>query len=282
MNVGSTGSQRFNAATPKIAASSLKKTQQQLKQILEKLSTGQKINRASDDAAGLSISEQLRTNIRGFKMATQNVENAMAALDISDGAANQISDILQRQRELAISARNGTLNDQNRKAIDTEYQALTQEVERISQGANYNRLKTSNGSDLSAGTAVIQTGSDAGDQVLLPAIDFTRASATLGATSLATSAGAQSALSSIDTVLQDLNKQRSTIGATVNKFESTINNLSVSMVNTQAAESVLRDQDIAEGMTALTRSQLLQEGSMSAFKRFNEISRYQIMGIIDS
>jgi len=281
MQIGSSGSSRLLAGA-QAGVNALKNTNLQLKKILEKLSTAQKINRASDDAAGLSISEQLRSSIRGYKMASQNIDNAMAALNISDGSANEVSDMLQRQRELSIAARNGTLTDTDRSSLDAEYQAITAEIERISDSTNYNRLKVANGTDLASGNAVVQSGPDAQDQIALPRVDFSGIATALTGTTLATSAGAQQAMSSIDSALQSLNAQRSTVGATLNMFTSASNNLSVSMVNTQAAESVLRDQDMAEGMAELTRQQLLNEGGMAAFKRFNEISRYQIMGILES
>lgn len=258
----------------------LNKTNNQLKKILEKLATGQRINRASDDAAGLGISEQLRSNIRGFKMASQNVQDAMSALTIADGAASEVTDILQRQRELTISSRNSTRTDTDRQAIESEYQALNQELARLSQGTEYNRQNVADGTDLASGTATVQAGADATDQVQLPAVNLGAATAIVASSSVATAADAQTALSSIDDALKQLNQQRSTVGATINTFVSTVDNLSVAMVNTQAAESVLRDQDMAQGIVDLTRQRLLQEGSTSAFQRFNEINRNNIMGIL--
>lgn len=279
MQVRGTGSPFYSSGVQN-TSNVLKKTNRELQKILEKLSTGQRINSASDDAAGLGVSEQLRSNIRGFKMATRNVEDAMAALDIADGSANQISDMLQRQRELAIAANNGTLNDTDRRAMNTEYQALSQEIDRIAQGTSYNRQNTSNGTDLGSGSAQIQAGAQAGDQITLPRIDMTATSSGIAGTSIATSTDAQNALTTIDSALQSLNQQRSTVGATINRFTSTVNNLSIAMVNTQAAESVLRDQDMAEGIAELTKQQLLREGGISAFQRFNELSRNHVMGII--
>ena len=280
MQVGGTGNPQYAFGAQK-TSNVLKKTNRQLQKILERLSTAQRINRASDDAAGLGISEQLRTNIRGFKMASQNVQDAMAALNIAEGSANEIGDMLQRQRELAIAARNGTLTDTDRQAMDAEYQAVNQEIERLAQGTNYNRQNTSNGTGLASGTAVVQAGADADDQITLPQIDFTATASGIAGTSIATAADATTAFGAIDAALRSLNEQRSTVGATINRFESTVNNLSVAMVNTQAAESVLRDQDMAEGIAEMTRQQLLREGGLTAFRRFNELSRNHIMGILE-
>jgi flagellin len=279
MQIGGTGSPSFAVGTQK-TANALKKTNRQLQKILERLSTAQRINRASDDAAGLSISETLRTNIRGYKMASRNAQDAMAALNITDGGATEISGMLQRQRELTIQARNDTLSDTDRQSLNSEYQALTQEIDRLAQGARYNSQNTSNGTDLASGSAQIQIGAEAGDQIALPQIDFSAATSGIAGTEIATSGGAQTAFTAIENALQSLNQQRATVGATVNRFSSAINNLDNLMVNTQAAESVLRDQDMAQGVAELVRQQLLNEGGISAFQRFNEMSRNHIMGIL--
>ncbi|MBN1577229.1 MAG: hypothetical protein JW913_11790 [Chitinispirillaceae bacterium] len=279
MQIGGTGNVHYASGVQK-TSNALKKSNRELRKILERLSTAQRINRASDDAAGLGISEQLRSNIRGFKMASQNVQDATAALNIADGSANEIADMLQRQRELATASRNSTLTDADRQSLDAEYQALTQEIDRLAQGTNYNRQNTSNGTDLASGTASVQAGAGAGDQITLPQIDFTTAASGIAGTSIATAADAQTAMTGIDGALQSLNEQRAAVGATINRFTSTVNNLSVAMINTQAAESVLRDQEMAEGIAELTRQQLLREGGLAAFRRFNEFSRNHIMGIL--
>ena len=278
MQIGGMGPQYTSGV--KNASGALKKTNRQLQKILERLSTAQRINRASDDAAGLAVSEQLRSNIRGFKMASRNVQDAMAALDIADGASTEIADMLQRQRELTVQARNSTLTDTDRQSLDAEYQALSQEIERTAQGAEYNRQEVANGTGLGSGTAVIQAGPDAGDQMTLPQIDFSASTSGVAGTSIATAADATTAFAAIENALQSLNQQRSSVGATINRFTSAVDNLSVAMVNTQAAESVLRDQDMAEGMTELIREQLLQEGGIKSFRRFSELSRNHIMGIL--
>lgn len=259
---------------------SLKRNSRELDKILERLSTSMRINRASDDAAGLAISEQLRSQIRGFKMASQNIEDAMSALSIADGAGQQVSEILQRQRELAISAKNGTLTDDQRGSIDKEFQALNEEISRISQSTEFNRQKVASGQDLSSGTASIQTGADPGDTLNLPETDFTSTSLGISGLSVATQSDAANALSAIDNALENLSSQRSTIGAFANRLGSAINNLQVASVNSLAAESVLRDQDMAEGLARLTSEQIIREGTSKAFSRFNEISRNQILGLL--
>ncbi|NLD91148.1 MAG: flagellin [Fibrobacter sp.] len=259
---------------------SLRRANHELQKILEKLSTAQRINRASDDAAGLAVSEQLRSNIRGFKVATQNISDAMSALNITDGVANQSTAILQRQRELAIQSRNDTLSDKNRAALDSEYQQLTKELDRIADGTKFNKQDLTSGQGLASGNAVIQSGPESDNQMTLPEIDIRSASLGVQPTSIATSAGANQAIEALDNALGSINSQRSTVGATVNRLYSSVNNLNVAMVNTQAAESVLRDEDMAKGLMELTQARLLQESSTTAFARFNEINKSYVRSLI--
>lgn len=259
---------------------SLNKTNRDLGKILEKLSTALRINRASDDAAGLSISQQLETQSRGFNMADQNVTSAMSALNIADSTGGQISDMVQRQRELALQASNDTLTNQQRQGLDTEYQSLTQEIDRISGSSQFNTQNVANGQGLASGNAQIQTGANAGDQIQLPATNMGATALGITGTSIATGAGAQTALSKLDSALDTLNTQRSTIGSMTNRFESVRNNLSVSDINTQAAQSVLQDQDMAAGLADLTKTKLLLESGTQAFARYNEISSNHLFGLM--
>jgi flagellin len=276
-------SQPYSLIAPQDKASkSLGKTNKDLNKILERLSTALRINRASDDAAGLGIAEQLTSQIRGFQQASNNVSDAMSALNIADSAGNQVSDMVQRQHELALQSSNDTLTDTQRQDLNTEYQSLNQEITRISTASQFNTQSVAAGTGLSSGAAVIQAGPNAGDQVTLPKTDFTAAALSIGGTSIDTAANATNALNRLDSALNTLNSQRSTLGAMTNRFESTVNNLSIAQINTQAAESVIRDQDMAAGLVELTSKQLLQQSTLSAFSKFNEISANHIMGLLNS
>ena len=261
-------------------ANSLNKTSKDLNKILEKLSTALRINNASDDAAGLAISEQLETQSRGFNMAQQNVTDATSALNIADSTGGQITDMLQQQRDLALQASNDTLTDQQRQGLDTQYQSLTQEINRISGSAQFNTQTVANGQGLASGNAEIQAGANAGDQIRMPATNMTAAALGINGTSIATGAGAQAALSTIDNALDTLNSQRTTVGAMTNAFQSVQNNLSVEDINTQAAQSVIQDQDMASGLADLTQSNLLLETGTEAFARYNEISANHLFGLL--
>jgi flagellin len=259
---------------------SLNKNNRELNKILQKLSTALRINQASDDASGLSISEQLRTQIRGFKAASQNVTDATSALSIADGTGKEVSEMVERQRDLALQASNDTLSDQQRKGIDSEYQALTSEIDRITSSAQFNTQAVANGQGLGSGNAQIQVGSNAGDQIQIPVTNMNAASLGITGTSVIDKASAQSAISKLDGALDNLNSQRSTIGSMMNRLASTGNNLSVAETNTQAAESVLRDQDMAAGLAEMTRQKLLLESGTQSLSRFNEINANNLFGLL--
>jgi flagellin len=259
---------------------SLNKNNRELNKILQKLSTALRINQASDDASGLSISEQLRTQIRGFKAASQNVTDATSALSIADGTGNEVSEMIGRQRDLALQASNDTLSDQQRKGIDSEYQALTSEIDRITSSAQFNTQAVANGQGLGSGNAQIQVSANAGDQIPIPVTNMNATSLGITGTSVIDKASAQAAISKLDSALDNLNSQRSTIGSIMNRLASTGNNLSVAEINTQAAESVLRDQDMAAGLAEMTRQKLLLESGTQSLSRFNEINANNLFGLL--
>jgi flagellin len=252
----------------------------QLRKVLQKLATGLSINQASDDAAGLAISQRLETQVRGFKMALQNVSDADSALSIADGVGGQTAEILQRQRELALQASNATLTDNDRKAIDTEYQQLTQQLDQQANGAQYNTQKVANGTGLAGGTAQIQAGPNAGDTVSAPQVSLTANALGITGSSVATANQAQAAIGTIDNALDSLNSQRSTVGAFQNRLGHEYDNLSTGMINSQAAQSVISDEDMAKGISDLTIKQLLNRTSTAAFGMFNQVAQNSVMGLL--
>ena len=275
MQIGNLG-----AVKQMMSVASMEQTNRQLRLTIEKLATGQRINRASDDAAGLAISEGLLTQVRGFKMASRNTQDAISALNIADGAGSETANILQRQRELAGQARNATLNDNDRKMLNQEFQQLNQELDRIAQATNFNRQNLTNGQGLGSGNADIQVGANQGETITVPRMDFTVAATGMSGTDISTAAGANAAFSSIDSAMNALGGQRSNIGAISNRFESTINNLQTATVNTTAAESLIRDQDMALGIAEMLRNQVLNKAASEAFSAFNRISSNHILGLL--
>ncbi|MCL2845582.1 MAG: flagellin, partial [Chitinivibrionia bacterium] len=208
---------------------------------LEKLSTGFRINRASDDAAGLAVSEGLRTQVRGQTMAKRNALDGISALNIAEGAMNEIHAIMQRQRELAVQSSNATYTSTERAYMDAEFQALTSEITRIVNVTNFNGIKL-----LTDDSAFIE------DHLQVDAnnedddrIQITYESVEDVTGNVTDQTSARAAIDELDGLIEDLSESRSSIGALVNRLESTINNLTVSITNQQAAESQIRDVDFA-------------------------------------
>ncbi len=248
---------------------------------LEKLSTGLRINRASDDAAGLSVSESLRSQVRGMTRAKSNAEDGIALLQIAEGATGEINNILQRMRELAIQSATDTLTTTERSYTNQEFQALMTEITRISLSAEYNGMTLLDGAEGSFGVtggvaSVLHIGSGANPITDTMTIGIT--AMTLGALSLdptttavSTQAAATSALAAIDVAMSSVNSMRSDMGAYVNRLEFAIANLGNQIYNTQDAESRIRDVDFAKETTEFTRSQILTQSATSMLAQANQV-----------
>jgi flagellin len=264
-----------------IGQGALSSQQASLQKSLEKLSTGMRINRASDDAAGLSVSESLRAKVRGMERAKSNAADGIALLQIAEGATGEVNNILQRLRELAIQSSTDTMTTTERGYINKEFGQLMSEITRISSSASYNGMTLLDGAAGSFGTSggaasVLHIGS--GSSASVDRISVTIMSVTLGAlgmsattTSVSTSSAALAALSSIDTAIKSVNTMRSDVGAYVNRLEFAISNLSNQIYNTQDAESRIRDVDFAKETTEFTRSQILVQSATSMLAQSNQV-----------
>ncbi len=264
-----------------IGQGALATAQGSLQKSLEKLSTGLRINRASDDAAGLSVSESLRSKIRGMDRAKSNAEDGIALLQIAEGSTGEINNILQRMRELAIQSSTDTMSTTERGYIDKEFGQLMSEITRISNSASYNGMTLLDGQAGSFGvsggsSSVLHIG--AGSDSTTDAISVTINAMTLGAlglstttTSVTTAAGALAALSIIDSAVRSVNTMRSDMGAYVNRLEFAISNLGTQLYNTQDAESRIRDVDFAKETTEFTRSQILTQSATSMLAQANQV-----------
>jgi flagellin len=264
-----------------IGQGALETQQNALSKSLEKLSTGMRINRASDDAAGLSVSESLRSKIRGMGRAKSNAEDGIALLQIAEGATGEINNILQRMRELSIQSATDTMTTTERSYTDKEFGQLMNEITRISSSASYNGMTLLDGAAGSFGVAggqasVLHIG--AGSSNTVDRISITISSMTLGAlgmnsttTTVSTSAGALASLSVIDTAIRSVNTMRSDMGAYVNRLEFAISNLSNQVYNTQDAESRIRDVDFAQETTEFTRAQILSQSATSMLAQANQV-----------
>jgi flagellin len=253
-----------------------------LSKSMEKLSSGFRINRAADDAAGLQLSETLRAQIRGSKKANDNVQDGINVLNIVDGAYGQITENLQRMRELAVQGANDTYASAQRSAIKAEISQLIEDINRIAAATEFNGKKLTNGSNTSF---IIQLGPNdvaSEDQLDLATAaggsgPFANATGAALGTNLATgnvgvdsAASAILALTTIDAALAEVGRRRGQIGSLSNRLEGAANNLSVSIENLASSESRIRNVDVAMESANLTRNQILQQASAAMLSQANQ------------
>lgn len=234
-------------------------TQGQLSKSLEKLSSGYRINRAGDDAAGLAISEGLRGQVGGLKVGARNAQDGISVAQTAEGALTEVHSMLQRMNDLAVQYANGTQSTESQAAIEAEFTELTTEITRIKDNTKFN------GVDLFGGAALdFQVGYSEADAISISATalaDFD--SVTSGLTAAGGSDAVQAAITSIST-------QRAELGAVQNRFEHTINNVNVAIENLSASESRIRDTDMAQEMMNFTRSQILSQAGTSMLAQANQ------------
>ncbi|MBC7077455.1 MAG: flagellin [Synergistales bacterium] len=242
-------------------------TNSALTKSMEKLSSGLRINRAADDAAGLAISEKMRGQIRGLAQAVRNAQDSISLIQTAEGALNETHAILQRMRELAVQAANDTNTTEDRRALQNEVTQLIAELDRIADQTEFNTQKLLDGSF----AATLHIGANM-DQNIAVSIGTMDASA-LGLASLDITAQttANEAVSLVDAAIQSVSSERSKLGAIQNRLEHTINNLSVAKENLTAAESRIRDLDMAEEMMAFTRSQILMQAGTAMLAQANQV-----------
>lgn len=262
-----------------ITQGSLFKVNREMSKSLERLSTGLRINRAADDAAGLGVSENLRTQVRGTAQAVRNAQDGIAAITIAEGAANEVSSILQRMRELAIQTANDTLTSTERAYADAEFQHLDQEIDRIARVTNYNGMDLlSSDSDRFGFSSGANDGSvlwiDANNTVGTDSITVSIATLTssglqVNSLSLSAQNSSVNAVSRLDQAIDSVNNMRSNMGAFVNRLEHAINNLLISNTNQQSAESLIRDVDFAQESTQFTRNQILTQSGTAMLSQAN-------------
>lgn len=233
----------------------------------EKLSSGYRVNRAADDAAGLSISEKMRNQIRGINQAVKNSEDGVSLIQTAEGNMNEIHSILQRMGELATKAANDVNASEDRTAISDEIEELTAEINSIATKAAFNGTKLLNGS---FSNKQLQVGANSGENM---SISISAMSATiLGVNSLSVSthAVASSAMSKITAAIKTVSQKRSLLGAKQNRLEYTINNLENYSENLTSAESQIRDTDMADEMTNYTKNSILQQAAQSMLAQANQ------------
>jgi flagellin len=263
---------RINTNISSLAAMrSLNNTKNALDGTLEKLSSGSRINRAGDDAAGLAISENLRAQIRGLRQSKRNAQDGISLIQVTEGGLNEVSNMIVRLRELAIQAASDTIGDKERSFTDREFQSLKSEIQRISDCTTFNGNPLLNGR---GGVFEIQVGT--GNNPLADRLVYNseNSNVTLEALgmvgeSVATKLGAQTTLSVLDEALVKVNTVRADLGATQNRLQSTINSLAISDVNLSAANSRIRDADLAQEVSDMTKNNILMQAGISVLGQAN-------------
>jgi flagellin len=245
---------------------------------MEKLASGLRINRAGDDAAGLAISEKMRGQIRGLDQASRNAQDGISMIQTAEGALNETHDILQRMRELATQSATDTNTATDRAELQKEFNQLAKETTRIAKNTEFNTQKLLDGSDTDG--KVFQIGANAGQNLTLTisAMDATTLAvgtgtdeATTVGIDITTQANADAAITLVNTAIETVSAERSKLGATQNRLEHTINNLGTSSENLTAAESRVRDVDMAKEMMNQTKNSILSQAAQAMLAQSNQM-----------
>jgi len=234
-------------------------TSDKLAKSMERLSSGLRINRAADDAAGLAISQKLTAQIKGVDQAGRNVQDGISLVQTAEGSLNEVHSMLQRVRELAVQYSNGTLSTSDKAAINSEVNQLTNEIERIGTTAQFNNIHLLD----SAQTITFQVGANDGEVISVSTVSLGAAVGTIDITS-------STVLADIDTAIDAVSQQRASFGAVQNRLEHTYNNLQTYEENLSASNSRIVDVDMASEMVNFTKNQILQQAGTSMLAQANQ------------
>ncbi len=235
---------------------------------MEKLSSGYRINRAGDDAAGLAISEKLRGQIGGLAQASRNAQDAVSLVQTAEGSLTEVHAMLQRVRELAVQYKNGSLSDADRTAIQSEVNQLASEIERIGASAEFNGIKLLNATQ----NITFQVGAKDGESIIVSTISLGGASG-VGTSYFALTSNGATDISEIDAAIDNVSSQRAQFGAVQNRLEYTLQNAAIYQENLTASESRIRDVDMAAQMVEFTKLQILQQAGTAMLAQANQASQ---------
>jgi flagellin len=237
----------------------------------EKLASGYKINRAADDAAGLSISEKMRRQIRGLSQASLNAQDGISCVQTAEGAMNEVHDMLQRMNELAVKAANGTNDESTDLAyIQQEVSQLMTEIDRVKDTTTFNEMNLLDGTF--TGKA-LQVGSESGNEIVINITGLKASDLGIASVNVATASAAKDSIAMIKTGITNLSNQRSSLGAIQNRLEHTINNLDNVVENTTAAESRIRDTDMATEMVKYSNNNILAQAGQAMLAQSNQANQ---------
>ena len=266
-----------------IAQNALVRNERSMNTAMERLSTGQRINSASDDAAGLAIASRMTSQIRGLETAVRNANDGISMIQTADGALIEVGNMLQRMRELALQASNGTTTSADRAYLNTEYQNLIGEIERIATNTQWNGGAVLNGT---ASSVAFQVGANGGQTVSVNFGNFIASGTVFSGMKVANSGNAHSlsstttaaalttasgAITVIDSAITSVNSQRATFGAAMNQLTYAVDNLSNVKVNSEAARSRIADTDYANATSELARTQIIQQAGTAMLAQANQL-----------
>ena len=254
------------------ALTDLNKTSRALSRSFEKISSGKRIARASDDAAGLGVAENLRAASASAAVAARNTNDGISVIAIAEGATNEVGNLLVRMRELAVQSASETLGTSERAYAQTEFTALKNEITRISEVTEFNGTSLTNGTTTSLDVQV-GINATANDQISISFGDLGTTALGIGAATVATAAGASTAIGLIDGAIDDINGYRATYGATENRLTSALNNTESFIETTQAAESNIRDADFGAETSQLAANQILQQAGVSILQQAKQVNQ---------
>jgi len=255
-----------------VAQNALAVNNRSLSKAMEQLSTGKRINTAADDAAGLAITDRMTAQIRALNQSIRNANDAVSMMQTAEGATNEISNMLQRMRELAVQSANDSYGTNDRTALQTENDQLKEEITRIASNTQWNGMSVLNGNIGSAGVVTFQVGTQ-GDATSSITVEFKALDATtltVDSLQLDSNANAQAAIGKLDTAIQTVDTFRATLGAKINRMTSAADNLSNVSMNTSASRSRILDADYAQATTELARSQIIQQAATAMLAQANQ------------
>ena len=239
----------------------------------EKLSSGYKINRAADDAAGLTISEKMRSQIRGLTQASANAQDGISCVQTAEGALTEVHSMLQRMNELAIKASNGTQTSADRVSVQAEVSALVSEINRVQQSTQFNTLNLLNGEFSAGKTLQVGAANNTAQEIKITISNMDAASLGIDTVSMTNQVAAKASISKITQAIAMVSKQRSALGAVQNRLEHTIANLDNVVENTTSAESAIRDTDMAEEMVEYSKNNILSQAGQAMLSQANQATQ---------
>jgi len=244
-------------------------SQSQLNRSLQRLSSGLRVNSAKDDAAGLAISDRMTSQVRGLNQAVRNANDAISMAQTAEGALGEVTNILQRMRELAVQSSNGTNSSDDRTSLNAEVTQLKAEIDRIATNTKFNGKVLLSGAFSATGT-VFQVGADAGQTISVTVAGATANKLGVSGVGVDTFSGAQSAIGAVDAAIKTIDTIRGDLGAVQNRLESTISNLQNVAENITAARSRILDADVAQETSAMTKANILQQAGVSVLSQANQ------------